>query len=195
MRSTIQKPYFCAFCRNKGHGHAGGVLRPEGDGAGLAGARAGAREAVQQRCDGFGVASFGCGDGRVQLARELHVRDPALILGLFRRKVGLQLRDPALQVLHVHAFKGLQALFGGGELLLQGIVVSKGLLCRLDVPAVLRHDGVDDLFGERRVADLEVVQKLSHHVLSFLRYAFYTWVASTRVFRFTPGGEVYEKTA
>ena len=48
----------------------------------------------------------------------------------------------------------------------------QGFLGRFDVAAVLVHNGVDDLLGQRLIAYLEILQKLTLHgyFLSPLRF-------------------------
>lgn len=51
-------------------------------------------------------------------------------------------------------------------------IVGEWLLCCLNIPAILVHNGVNDLLRQRLIVYLEVLQKISFHGLSFLRYAF-----------------------
>lgn len=120
---------------------------------------------VQQGGDGLRVAAPGGGDGLLEHPVKGQVRQLLLVgLGLVGEVLG-ELGHLPLEVLHVHPLEGLQTLRGGAQLLLDAVVVRKGLLGLLHVPPVLHQDGFDDLFRQRRVPYLEVLQKFRFHLL------------------------------
>lgn len=89
----------------------------------------------------------------------------------------------ALQILHIHALEGLQAILGGLELGCQAFFLC---LDSTDAPAVLVQNGIDDLLGQRLVAHLDVLQEFAFHGCSFLRFALISRVASPAVGVFAP---------
>ena len=78
----------------------------------------------------------------------------------------MEFLDLRLKLGCVHPFKCLQSLLGLIQLLLDGLVVHKGLFCRFDVTAILGEDLVDDLLGEGLVAHFEILQKFGFHGFS-----------------------------
>ena len=92
-----------------------------------------------------------------------------LVLGFPVLQVLGELCHLPLEFLDIHPLKGLQALPGGGQLLLDGLIVGKGLLGRLHIPLVLRQDGIHHLPRQGLVPHLEILQELCFHLLlSFL---------------------------
>lgn len=122
---------------------------------------------VQQGGNGLCIAPLGGGNGFFDASIKGHAVKLGLPLLVLVGKLAGQLGDPALQLGHVHVLERGEAVLGGFELLLQGFIVRERLLGRLDVPAVLGEDRVDDLLRQGLISYFEVLQKFGLHGISF----------------------------
>lgn len=138
---------------------------------------------IQQSLNGLGVSTLGGGDCALQRPVKGHIGQLGLVGGVLVCQILLQLGDLALQILHIHALEGLQAILCGLELGFQVVIFSPD---GTDAPAVLVQNGVDDLLGQSLIAHLEVLQEFTFHGLSFLRFALLSGVASPAVGVFAP---------